>query len=362
MNETVDADALDALVEHAPADARWPEISFAYAGVRVRATPDGTVTVTHEPPPNDERWPHVTPVDAEEGADVAMAVVFELAARSGTDPALVRSTLEGIVDLEALASLNRDRANGIARTGATVRFSAFGQDVAVSPTETISMGSTLGRLKQRGGNVLVVGAVPDALVDAVSSTLLGASGAGHRHLFALLDRDLETVSERLGPPTLGSPSPTPSGPTHVVNHATTSRSATEPQVSAGTPPPSVTDVSGDVDAFASAVADALSDLGGDDGGDSASVRVCLDSLRPVLESRDEAGVRAFLEPIYASVRETAALAHYVLPVERDTPAVAALEDAFDATVELRINATVPEQRWHLRDGAYTTPWFAVDDR
>lgn len=357
LNGTVDPDALDDLVggrrladepipdagaesatDGAPRTA-WPAVTTSYDGRTVRVDPAGGVTLS----PDETDWDHVSRIDARTD-DVGASVVLELADRTGKDPTRVRRALSRIVDPEALSRLNRPRANGIPRSGATVRFSTLGYDVAVEP-DGVSIGRTLCRLRA-GGNVLVVGSVPDAILDSAGSRLLEGDG---RHLFALFDREVGIVPAQLPPGTAREAT--------VLAHATAARSAAGRRTVADgdreAPGPSVTDVGDDPEAVRKAIEDELAE-------DEEGTRLCVASLRPLVEEREPAAVREFLAPLCEAVRECSALAHYTLPIDRESPAVRAIEPVFEATLELRLEGATPEQRWHFRDGDHTTEWARLE--
>ncbi|MFC4989981.1 DUF7504 family protein [Saliphagus infecundisoli] len=358
LNGTVDPDALDDLLDgRAGADGEsppdtgaesaagttpertaWPAVTTSYDGRTVRVDPDG-VTLS----PDEPDWDHVSRIDARTD-DVGAGVVLELADRTGEDPTRVRSELSRIVDPGALSRLNRPRANGVPRTGATVRFTALGYDVVVEP-DGVSVGCTLRRLRA-GGNVLVVGSVPDAILDSAGSRLLEGDDG---HLFALFDREVGIVPAQLPPGTAREAT--------VLAHATAARSAastpTAPDGDRSVPGPAVTDVGGDLETVREAIEAELAEA-------EEGVRLCVASLRPLVEAREPAAVREFLVPLCAAVRDRSALAHYTLPIDRESAAVRAIEPAFEATLELRLEGATPEQRWHFRDGDHTTEWARLE--
>ncbi|WP_338005341.1 DUF7504 family protein [Natronoglomus mannanivorans] len=420
LNETVDVDALDSLFvsddgsesenrdedepenEHershdqtAEAERTWPTVDFRYASHDVRVDGNSSVDISRSETADHraDDWTHVTPVDVPADYGLTTRLVLAVGDRTGRKPTRVRSELERTVDLDALSRLNRRRGNGIPRSGGTVRFSRLGLDVVVTPDGTIAIGSTLTRLKRTGGNVLLTGSVPDALVDVASAKLLGNPDADRRHCVALLDRDVDVVDRRL---------PRMDAPTRVVTHETIARSSavassavdvdtdtsadndaptdTDPETDATRNPASVIDrtpVTGDFEGVREAIETMLSESVSDQTDlEPSSLRLCVDSLRPILEeashdagpgsdSDDErthdTDAIAFLEPLCEAVRDVSALAHYVLPVDRTSPAVERIESLFDATVELRVDGTTAQQRWHLHESSYTTEWFALTD-
>lgn len=357
LNGTVDPDALDDLVDGRAADGprapdagaefatdgalrtAWPAVTTSYDGRTVRIDPVDGVTLSPVVP----GWDHVSRIDARTG-DVGADVVLELADRTGEDPIRARRALSRIVEPEALSRLNRPRANGVPRTGATVRFSALGYDIVVGP-EGASVGRTLDRLRA-GGNVLVVGSVPDEILDSAGSRLLEG---GDRRLFALFDREVGIVPAQLPPAAAAEAT--------VLTRATAAERAAGQRTAADgdreVPGPAVTEIGDDLEAVRDAIEAELAEGGG-------AVRLCVASLRPLVEDREPAAVREYLEPLCEAVRERSALAHYTLPIDRESPAVRAIEPAFEATLELRLDGATSERRWHFRDGGYTTEWARLE--
>ncbi|MDG5819838.1 HalOD1 output domain-containing protein [Natronococcus sp. A-GB7] len=354
LNETVDVDALDRLLETDGSSGPWPTVVFRYANRRIRATADGVIELTN-PEEIDvsavDEWTHVSIVEEQGGRPIAVRIASAIASRSGWDRDRVRTAIGEVIDPDALARLSRQRENGISRPGATVLLSVLGHDVVVDPGGTVSVGSTLGRLKRTGGNVLIAGGVPDDLVDVASANLLGDPDRNRRHLFALLDRDRRVVSDRLATTDIAS--------AQIVDYAMTARSV----ASAGAPVAdavAVVDEPTDLDELEAAVDARVRAFGTDTPlSEPGDLRLCVDSLRPMLDERGTDGTVALLEPICEAVRDVSGLGHYVLPVDRDDPLVDALESLFDATVELRVGDCGPQQRWHLHESGYTTDWIGL---
>ncbi|MFU8869619.1 HalOD1 output domain-containing protein [Natronococcus sp.] len=354
LNETVDVDALDRLLETDDPERSWPTVVFRYANYRVRITANGTIELS-DPDETDvsvvDEWTHVSVAAESDERSVAVRVASAIADRSGWDRSRVRTAIGDAIDPDALDRLSRRRENGISRPGATVLFSVLGHDVVVDPGGTVSVGSTLGRLKQTGGNVLIAGGVPDDLVDIASATLLGDPDRDRRHLFALLDRDRRIVADRLAP--------TDAASAQVVDYAMTARSVASASAPAADAP-AIVDEPADLDELEATIDARIRAFGtGAPLWEPGDLRLCVDSLRPVLDECGPDGTVAFLEPICEAVRDVSGLGHYVLPVDRDDPLVDRLESLFDATIELRVGDCGPQQRWHLHESGYTTDWIGL---
>lgn len=289
--------------------------------------------------------------DSESDQPLSTAVIMAVADTAGINPSEIRTPLYDAIDPDAMNKLFEATSNGAERTDGYLSFSIHGHHVSVDASGEISVQSELNRLKQQGGNILVVGEVPDDVIDDASTTLLGNPTIDRARMFALLDRNLSTAERRLAPVT-ASP-----GQAQVINYAAEARSATAQNSSMG---PSVSPVTGDFDNLGSAIESMIRTIDdGSNGLEPAELRFCLDSLRPVVEDRDIDAVVAFLEPICDAVKRVSGMGHYILPADRNAEHVLAIEPAFDAVIELRVGDTGPEQRWHLHETAFTTKWFSL---
>ncbi len=266
----------------------------------------------------------------------------------------LRGRLYETLDTDALDGLFRPKHDGTPRYGGALSFSVAGHDVTVTATGTITVRSELRRLKETGGNLLVVGGVPDAVVEAASATLFGQPRPGRRPVIALADRGVATGDDRLARARARP------GTARVVDYrpagdAVRTRSASASAVTMGNV--DVTTVAGDLTALRDAVVEAIIDADRSAGGlEPADLRLCVDSLRPVVEAGE---TEAVLEPICEAVADVSGMAHYLLPVSLDSNEVRTVQSLFDAVVELRVGTAGPEQRWHLADSGYTTRWFGL---
>lgn len=227
----------------------------------------------------------------------------------------------------------------------------------------------LAELKRNGCNILLVGT--DAL-DAACERLLGESSAGPRYrLFVTADAGPATAHAKL--------SSVQSGPYSdevvVVNWNADVRgaAATDGDDWNGDPSagPSVRDSDGlpfrdvfvdndDLRDLGTAVEDAVESFETESGGLSpAELRVCFDSVTPLVADHEYRDVRRFLLGLTETVERADGMAHYHLPAEYDSETVETLEPLFDAVVEVRHAESEVEQRWHLRDPDITTDWLAL---
>lgn len=406
LNNVIDAGALNTLVQTDRQHAEeWPTVRFSYVDHLVTITNSGDVTLSRQedvkPAITDIKpdWPHVTPVsdsaDDHFTGDLATKVVLAVADRSDHDPAYVRQEIDKILDRSSLERLNSTRADGTARAGATIQFSTLGYDVLIEPDGTVDIGSALQRLQLTGANILLVGAVPDSVMDIASVQLLG-DGDRHR-LFALLERHVDSAIDRLSNVDNNSGTARVIDYTTVARSAAESRSVTERRVDTDAPSDSGPDtrsdttanipaedqsdsldeseedsardfedlsavtietVDGTIEAFVDVIEATIEDIQKRQP-DPTELRFCFDSLRPLLEKHGVDGTRSILEPICERVTAVSGIGHYSFPIERDSEQVRALEPLFDATIEVRIDGGEPAQRWHLQRSNYTTEWFRL---
>ncbi|WP_323173578.1 HalOD1 output domain-containing protein [Natrialba sp. PRR66] len=405
LNDVVDTEALNTLVRvNHRHDEAWLRIRFSYAGYTITITENSDISLSRQEGANPAivdikpDWPHVTPVsegiNSRSTSNLAAGVVSAVADHSGHDPAHVRQAIDDILDRSALARLNSKRADRIARAGATVQFSTLGYDVLIEPDETIAIGSALQRLQLTGANVLLVGAVPDSVMDLASSNLLGERDRDRQRLFALLDRHINSAIDRLS--RINDTTET----ARAINYASTARSAvpesqsiTDPQPntdtdsytfpdtntdtpsenrsvppvgpdhhsarnSEDTPEITVKTVDENIEAFVTTI-EATVEMIQEQQLEPTELRFCFDSLRPLLEEHGVKRTRSILEPICEQVTSASGIGHYIFPVEYESEYVQALKPLFEATIEIRINEVEPMQRWHLHRSDYTTEWFTL---
>lgn len=98
---------------------------------------------------------------------------------------------------------------------------------------------------------------------------------------------------------------------------------------------------------------------GTDGLSPAELRLCFDSLVPLVADYDDRDVRRFLVGLTETVERFDGMAHYHLPAEYGSETVDSIEALFDAVVEVRYGTTEVEQRWHLAEPDITTDWLAL---
>jgi hypothetical protein len=92
----------------------------------------------------------------------------------------------------------------------------------------------------------------------------------------------------------------------------------------------------------------------------SEIRVCVDSLDPLVEAVDRRDLFRFLHVLTSRVRAAKAMGHVHLSAAADAVTVGTLRPLFDATVEVRTTADGPQQRWTLSEAGLQTDWLPLD--
>lgn len=201
-----------------------------------------------------------------------------------------------------------------------------------SDADAATFSQELAALKRRGSTILVVGPVGEPTALHACRRLLGEGGPPpRRRVVATIDADPAT-DRRL--PAGYDPSRVT-----VVESGVRTRGANKMAES------SLDHEALEDDIFAAMRDQAEGDLA------PAELRICLDSLRPLVAA-DKRRSQTLLGRFADVVVDHRAIGHVHLPVPYDHPAVDLLASYVDAVVELR-DGDPPEQRWHLRSGVET---------
>ena len=223
-------------------------------------------------------------------------------------------------------------------------------------SETALFAQALSALKRRGSSVLVVGEGRECTQLDSCRRLLGDATAGPRHRVLVSTEGGVDIDRRLPANESGSGS----GSVTLVDRSIKTRSASAAESTSAIGSVSTTLVEGDgLAPLGDAIAEAIA--GVETGGPlaPAELRVCIDSLAPLLADHDEADVFEFLHALGGEIRRANAMGHTHLPVAYEADPVSTLALAFDAVIELRVEGDGSEQRWHLTDEDITTDWLAL---
>jgi hypothetical protein len=222
-------------------------------------------------------------------------------------------------------------------------------ETGTGTTETATFTQALASLKRRGSNLLVAGAASGATHADACSRLLGDRRADRTRVFVATDshcataeRDAQTSGDWL------------------VEYAAPTRgatAATSPTADGPTLPGRATEVSvDDLPSLERAVDDAIAAAGRDSLA-PAELRLCFDSLAPLVDEHDEQTVVRFLHGLTSEIRSVRGMGHYHLPAALDSRVVRTLRPLFDGVVEIRTQGERAQQRWHLNEADISTDWL-----
>jgi hypothetical protein len=201
----------------------------------------------------------------------------------------------------------------------------------------------LAALKRCGSGLLVVGAAAQETHLAACRRLLGEDGQERRRLVVLTD----------GVP--GADARADDDATRVIDRRPATRGATASAAPSAAGPSDLVTLEREVVAAVESIDREA------DGLDPAELRVCIDSLRTLVDSHDAEAVEEFLDGVLTAVRDVDGMCHVHFPVDRDGEAAARFADQFDATIEVQLPAGADrvEQRWHLREPELSTDWLPL---
>jgi hypothetical protein len=218
-----------------------------------------------------------------------------------------------------------------------------------------SFARSLQDLKRRGSNLLVVGSPAEQARNAATRRLLGDGVTEtRRRLFVFTDAthtDARIGNGAIGPETV-----------RVIDRTTETRATAATVPTASTPDRLARRQieTTQLGSLAWCIEEEIRTLG-DYAGELASgeLRLCFDSLAPLLSEHEVETVRRFAQTIGNRVRAVGGMAHYHLPVARSEPVVEALAPVFDAIIQLRVRDELPEHRWELRDSEFESSWIPL---
>jgi hypothetical protein len=203
----------------------------------------------------------------------------------------------------------------------------------------------LASLKRHGSGLLVVGAAAQETHLAGCRRLLGDGSPEERKRLVVLTDGVPGLGER-----------TSDEAARVIDRRPATRGAT-----ASAPTPDTTGPS-DLVTLEREIVAAIESMDAEaDGLEPAELRVCLDSLRTIVDGHDQSEVERFLDGVLDAVRNVDGMCHVHFPVEHDGEAAARFADLFDGTIEVQLPAAGGrvEQRWHLHDPEVETDWLPL---
>jgi hypothetical protein len=227
--------------------------------------------------------------------------------------------------------------------------------------DTRDVHERISELEETGANVLVRGTCGPEETNAVCTDLLGDPNGDRYRIVALVGNGGKSALDRL-------PDGAEEEPRHlrIVDYAATARSVADPEDVFGAdlgdvsrPTSGVyTHVESGLDEFGVALSEEATGLVGPfETLAPGSLRLCVDSLRPLVVDHDVEELYTFLHLLTSFVKRHRGIAHYHLPSSVDDAAVRPLADLFDATIEVELVNDALRQRWTV-DGE-ATDWLPV---
>lgn len=216
----------------------------------------------------------------------------------------------------------------------------------------------LADLKESGSSLLVVGTVPDEAFGRVTESLLGDPTEGpRRRLFVTTEDSIPDIRARIPDTSVLS---TRQG-VRAITISETARSAAAASSGAGTDAIPITRVDADeIDGLAQEILDKIDEFDRLAAGlQPAELRVSVQPLSTLIDTHGQEAVFRMVHLLNHIVREKKGMAHYHLPVERESGVVKMFSPLFDAIIELRLSGGTLQQRWHLQDPEITSDWVEV---
>lgn len=214
----------------------------------------------------------------------------------------------------------------------------------------------LSSLKQQGSALLVVGNLPAAQYRQLCHQMLGDSATASRR------RILITAGETAASPAARLPAPnttTPYTTTHIQyppqsRHTPSDGSTASPHL------PTRSVATSDLSALSLNISEVIDEFQqGRSELSPAELRVCFDSLRPVLSMHNHNAVVQFLYRLIGRITDVQGMGHFHCPVARESESVRFIEDLFDAVVELQNRAGTLYQRWEFPNMDLQSTWLEV---
>lgn len=236
----------------------------------------------------------------------------------------------------------------------------MGTELGGGVPKSATFAHALGTLKQKGSNILLVGSGASGAHGATCLRLLGDTNDHERsryRLFVLTEQQCcshehgKTRGDVYGRDEKADENET----TRIITRSVTGQKRTEER----SPTESVVGTEL-LSPLGSEIIETVNDFDEVANGlEPSELRVCVDSLVPLLTEHNSENVFRLLHVLTLRIRQANGMGHFHLPVDADHDAVNLLEPLFDAVVEVRTHDGVPEQRWHLRDQRTTSDWIQL---
>lgn len=227
-----------------------------------------------------------------------------------------------------------------------------GEERRESSEAVVEFTQRLSKLKREGCNILLVGT--EALSEGCVRLLGESEARPRRRLFVTTDAGSASVRAKLD--STGAHGSRNSAV--VVDWDANTRSASAH--GSGGRDVRVETVEGDFKTLGTTIESVVDEFDEEAGGLAPSeLRLCFDSLTPLVAEHELRSVSRFLLGLTEIVERADGMAHYHLPADYDDATVEMLAPLFDAVVEVRHAEESVQQRWHLSDPDITTDWLTL---
>ncbi|ELY75488.1 DUF7504 family protein [Natrinema gari] len=202
---------------------------------------------------------------------------------------------------------------------------------------------TLGTLKQEGSNILLVG-TSKGPHETVCQQLLGATRGDARYRLFVTNAADHVAHECRADPEIERVQTIEYSQSGLESRSESDGKSGQPSL--GTLGIEIVETIGEFDDSADGLA-------------PSALRVCVDSLVPLLQEYDAETVFRLLQLTTSRVDQACGMGHYHLPLGPDHDAVNLFEPMFDAVVTVRSRNGTDEQQWYLREADTTTDWLEL---
>ena len=205
---------------------------------------------------------------------------------------------------------------------------------------------TLSALKREGSSILLVGRTSATAHRAACHRLMGDSEEPRQRLY-IFTTGTETCGQ--------GPSTDQRGETRVLSQENEAGVAASPK---GLPDDVAETVVGPqlLSTLGTAIIDGLDDMESDHELEPGEMRLCFDSVTPLLREHKSQNVFRLLHMVTSRTRQADGMGHFHLSVPIDAPVVDRLRPIFDGLVEIRAREGGYQQRWHLIERGVSSSW------
>ncbi|WP_137284508.1 DUF7504 family protein [Halorussus salinisoli] len=215
----------------------------------------------------------------------------------------------------------------------------------------------LSLLKERGSALLVVGNLPVDAYQTACRWMLGDEAVGpRRRILVVTDNQSPTVESRLPKnadasnlKVVSSTPNTRAAATNIVDNSQIDSKIEQSYI----------DLT-NLGKLGSTVSEMITEFNNEvDELDPAELRLCFDSLRPVLTEHSTSKVFKFVDLLASRVRKENGMSHFHLPLARNNETVRTFAPLFDAVIQLHEHDGQIEQRWELCESGLSSNWLPL---